>query len=370
MQHARADLSNSDQREWVAQFPNRTAFRGYQVRPTCTARLAPGYILTQLAKYQSLGYPRGFVNTVLGEAFASAEAQLQRSDIEKCMRGGAIQQIDEDTPVYLGVDIGFQCHITLSVDTPEGLPHFILFQTVPVAHLEGRISELREIYNIVQGASDRFPLTTTVDALRDITNGLIMPIQYRGTAALAPVKDELGKIVHYSANRTLILDRMHMLITNHKLVMSGYTSLKETIIAHLTDMVRDEQPDIEAEWKKITGNDHFFHSMALNLLARRVCEHMFHVDKSDRCYLLDDHWSRSGNYWPEASSTCSAAPGRSLCGAKSSRNPAAEGQRAEGRAVVPARVQPSHAQHLSSAVPRPPHRHLHVASGERQPHAA
>jgi hypothetical protein len=133
----------------------------------------------------------------------------------------------------------------------------------------------------VQGASDRFPLTTTVDALRDITNGLIMPIQYRGTAALAPVKDELGKIVHYSANRTLILDRMHMLITNHKLVMSGYTSLKETIIAHLTDMVRDEQPDIEAEWKKITGNDHFFHSMALNLLARRVCEHMFHVDKSE-----------------------------------------------------------------------------------------
>lgn len=277
----RADLSNSDQREWVAQFPNRTAFRGYQVRPTCTARLAPGYILTQLAKYQSLGYPRGFVNTVLGEAFASAEAQLQRSDIEKCMRGGAIQQIDENTPVYLGVDIGFQCHITLSVDTPEGLPHFILFQTVPVAHLEGRISELREIYNIVQGASDRFPLTTTVDALRDITNGLIMPIQYRGTAALAPVKDELAQIVHYSANRTLILDRLHMLITNHKLVMTGYTSLKETIIAHLIDMVRDEQPDIEAEWKKITGNDHFFHSMALNLLARRVCEHMFHVDKRE-----------------------------------------------------------------------------------------
>lgn len=276
----RADLSNSELREWVATFPNRTAFRGYQVRPTCTARLTPGYILTQLAKYNTLGYPRGFFNTVLGEAFASSDAQIQRSDIEKCMTGGRVPQISDDTPVYLGVDIGFQCHLTLSVDQPDGTPHFILFQTIPVAHLESRLNELRGIYNIVQGASDRFPLTTTVDALRDHTNGLVMPIQYRGTAALSPVRDELSNIVHYSANRTLILDRLLMLVSNHKLVISGYTSLKETVIAHLTDMVRDEQPDVEAEWKKITGNDHFFHSMALNLLSRRVCEHMFHIDQS------------------------------------------------------------------------------------------
>lgn len=276
----RADLSDMELREWVATYPNRTAFRGYQVRPTCTNRLSSGYIFSQLAKYQSQGYLRGFYNTVLGEPYVSAEAQLQRGDIEKCMRGGAAPQVSDDTPVFLGVDIGFQCHITLSIDNPDGTPHFILFQTVPVAHLEGRIQELRTIYNIIQGASDRFPLTTTVDALRDHTNGLIMPIQYRGNGALQPVRDELSNIVHYSASRTLILDRLHMLITNHKLVMSGYGSLKETLIAHLTDMVRDEQPDVEAEWKKISGNDHFFHSMALNLLARRVCDHMFHVDSN------------------------------------------------------------------------------------------
>lgn len=274
----RADLSNADLREWVATFPGRTAYRGYQVRPTCTARLGAGYILGQLGKYASMGYPRGFHNTVLGEAYASADAQIQRSDIEACMTGGTIQSPGDDVPVFLGVDIGFQCHITLSVDLPDGRPHFILFQTIPVMHLETRIAELRQIYNIVQGASDRFPLTTTVDALRDHTNGLVMPIQYRGGAGLGAVRDELSNITHYSANRTLILDRVLMLISNHKAVLSGYTSLKETLIAHLTDMVRDEQPDVEAEWKKITGNDHFFHAMALNLLARRICEHMFHVN--------------------------------------------------------------------------------------------
>lgn len=278
--HKRADLSDAGHREWVATFPNRTAFRGYQVRPTSTNRLTSGYVLGQLAKYNSLGYTRGFVNTVLGEAYVSAEAQIQRGDIEACMTTGAVPEISEDQPVFLGVDIGFQCHISLSIDLPDGRPHFILFQTIPVMHLETRVNELRELYNIVQGASDRFPLTTTVDALRDHTNGLVMPIQYRGAAGLGPIKDELGNIAHYSANRTLILDRMLMLISNKKMVISGYTSLKETLIAHLTDMVRDEQPDIEAEWKKITGNDHFFHSMALNLLARRVCDHMFHVDNT------------------------------------------------------------------------------------------
>jgi hypothetical protein len=42
-------------------------------------------------------------------------------------------------------------------------------------------------------------------------------------------------------------------------------------------MVRDESPDASAEatWKKTSGNDHFFHSMAFNLLARRICEHMY-----------------------------------------------------------------------------------------------
>jgi len=275
--HKQLDLTDPRLREWVATYPSRTQFRGYQVRPFSTTRLKPKYVFGQLAKYAEDGFPRGFYNTVLGESYTEASAQIQRGDIEVCMAGGDIPDISSDVPVFLGVDIGFVCHLTLSCDNEDGTPRFILFETVPASQLETRVSELRKIYSIVQGCADRFPFTPTVDALRDATSNIVMPVQYRGNAPILPQKDELGYTTHYSANRTLILDRIHTLITNHKMVLAGYTSQKETLIAHLGDMVRDEQPDVEAEWKKITGSDHYFHAMALSLLARRVCDHMYHT---------------------------------------------------------------------------------------------
>jgi hypothetical protein len=192
------------------------------------------------------------------------------------MNGGAIPNIGDDVPVFLGVDIGFQCHITLSIDGEDGVPVFILFESVPIGGLESRISDLRKIYKIVQGASDRFPYTSEVDALRDITGSCIMPVQYRGTASLSPIKDEVGNLTHYSANRTYMLDRIHTFIGHRKMVLGGYGSERETLITHLSDMHRDERPDAEAVWVKNTGNDHYFHSMALSLVSRRICEHMFH----------------------------------------------------------------------------------------------
>jgi hypothetical protein len=272
----RLDLANADLREWVAVHPGRTTFRGYRVRPFSTSRLRPRYIFGQLAKYQEDSFLRGFFNTVLGEPYTNKDAQIQRADVESCMTGGGGIPEVGDAPVFLGVDIGFQCHITLSIDDPDGVPAFVLFESVSIGGLESRISDLRKVYNIVQGASDRFPYTSEVDALRDITNSCIMPVQYRGTAALAPVKDELGSVTHYSANRTFMLDRIHTFISHRKMVLSGYGTQKETLITHLSDMHRDERPDAEAIWIKNSGNDHYFHSMALSLVSRRICEHMFH----------------------------------------------------------------------------------------------
>jgi len=275
----RLDLSDTDRREWVATYPSRTNYRGYQVRPFSTSRLKPGYVFTQLGKYLTDGFPRRFANTVLGEEYTASDAQVQRADIEAAMAKGSptIPTIGADVPVYMGVDVGFSCHITLSIDGPDGNPIFVLFETVPAAALESRIADLNKIYMIVQGAVDRFPYTPQADALRDVTHGQVVPIQYRGVNALQPVfEPDTKQLSHYSAGRTSILDRLLWLFSHKALVLSGYSNQRETLLAHLTDMVRDEQSaDKEAEWKKTTGNDHYFHSMALNLLARRVCEHMF-----------------------------------------------------------------------------------------------
>src|SRR3546814_6747273 len=80
-----------------------------------------------------------------------------------------------------------------------------------------------------------------------MTSNLVMPIQYRGNAALAPVKDELGEITHYSANRTYILDRIQSLVGSKAVVLTGYGDQKETLITHLTDNVRSEEHTSELQ---------------------------------------------------------------------------------------------------------------------------
>lgn len=276
----RLDLGNPELREWVATYPTRMNFRGYQVRPFSTSRIRPGYIFGQLAQYQEKSFTRGFYNTVLGEEYTAADARLQKADIEACMAKGTagIPDVSADTPCYLGIDVGFTCYLTVSHDDAEGFPVFDLFDTVPAAFLEERVKELCQIYNIVQGAIDRFPYTPQADALRDSTNGLIVPIQYRGNAALQPVNEpDTKNLSHYSANNTLILDRIQTIFQHRKATISGYKNQRDVLIAHLTDMVRNDKPGEaeQAEWMKTTGNDHYMHAIAFNLLARRVSDHMF-----------------------------------------------------------------------------------------------
>lgn len=272
----RLNLADPSRREWVATYPGRTLFRGYQVRPFSTSRLPPSYIFRQLAKYLEDSFPRGFYNTVLGEPHSDGQAEIQRSDVEACMKGAAIPNISDGTACFMGIDVGFTCHITISYDDAAGIPHFVLFEDVHISQLEERVAQLRKIYNIVQGVIDRFPYTTIADTLRETTSSLIMPAQYRGNAALSSQKNELGIITHYSVNNNNLFERMHSAISNHKMVISGYTNHRETLLAHLSDMKRNYDKDIgEILWQKNTGNDHFFHSMAFNLLGRRICEHLF-----------------------------------------------------------------------------------------------
>jgi hypothetical protein len=281
---ARFDLGNDDLREWVALRPSVLNFRGYQVRPFSTPRIKPAYIFGQLAQYQEKSFTRGFYNTVLGEEYTAADARLQEADIKACMaKPGATASIPNtsmDTPCFMGIDVGLTCYITISHDDADGNPHFVLFDTVPASSLQRRVEELCKVYNIVQGAIDRFPYTTEADALRDMTSGLIIPVQYRGQQALSPVMEADTKILnHYSANNTLALDRVQALVSHRVMTISGYQGQRETVIKHLMDMVRDDKPsdsdNVLGEWKKTSGNDHFMHSMAFNLLARRIGEHMF-----------------------------------------------------------------------------------------------
>jgi hypothetical protein len=275
---SRLDLNDADRREWVAAYPTRTNTRGYKVRPFSTGRISPGYVFQQLAEYQRKDFVRGFYNTVLGEPYTESSAQIQREEIEKCMAPhGRPPDVGKDRAVFLGLDMGQVCHLSLHTEGENG-PEFILFEQIPIFQLPERLRGLRETYSIVQGCADRYPYTPTVDIMRMETGGTIMPVAYGGKSVLVPHRDETGTVDYYTANRTGALDRVRTVITNQQAVLAGYGPYRETLITHLRDMVRDEnpeKPEAEPEWKKLNGNDHFFHSMGLSLLARRVCEHVY-----------------------------------------------------------------------------------------------
>lgn len=284
----RLDLADPRKRAWVAMLPSRTENRGYKVNPFSTDRINLEYIFRQLSSYKDKDNLKGFYNTVLGEPFTESNAQIQKHEIEACMAPhGRPPEVSKDTSVFMGVDMGQICHIVLLGEhTRDGKDPFFLFDSVSIHHLAERIADLRATYSIVQGCVDRYPYTPTVDAFRDMSNGLIMPVHYAGNAIIQQKIDEGDNVIYYMANRTATLDRVRTSIINNMASLEGYGSYKETIMTHLRDMVRDETPEKEPVWKKLNGNDHFFHAMAMALLARRVSEHLYTSNYSKNVTVL------------------------------------------------------------------------------------
>ena len=285
---SRLNLSDPSLREWVAKHPSRDNFRGYKVNPFSTDRISLEYIFKQLAKYKLNENEKGFHNTVLGEPYSPASAQIPEDAIKACMAShGREVETGSDTAVFMGIDMGAICHITLVGEhTDEGKDPWFLFKTCHASQLSATIADLRKRYNIIQACADRYPYTPEVDALRENTGGMMMPIAYEGKAILAPKKDEAGNLIYYAANRTFALDMVRTSIVSEAAVIAGYTSHKDTLVAHLRDMVREETPEKEPKWVKLNGNDHFFHSMAFALLARRVAEHIFLHNLQDAAMTL------------------------------------------------------------------------------------
>lgn len=274
------DLADRSLRSWEPNFPTRVMNRGYKMNPFSTDRLGLPYIFGQLQGYREKENLKGFYNTVLGEPFTESSAQIQRNQIEDVMAPhGRPPEVGKETAVYMGIDMGQVCHIVLAGDVDvDGKDPFFLFDTCLAMQLSERIAELRKVYNIVQCCVDRYPYTPTVDALRENTRGMIMPIHFSGggAAAMVPKFDEAEELIYYIANRTTMLDRVRTVIVNQTAVLAGYGGYKETLITHLRDMVRDETiAEKEPEWKKLNGNDHFFFAAGYALLARRVCENIY-----------------------------------------------------------------------------------------------
>ncbi|WMC09519.1 phage terminase large subunit family protein [Oceanimonas pelagia] len=279
--HKPLDLGDHDNREWVAKYPSRSSFaRGYQVRPFSTERLDVRYIVTQLFRYKARDNMKGFCNTVLGEVDKNGENRLTEKALELCFQiSSAVPPPQEGKAYWLGIDVGQVCNLVLGVGDSMAKFDIVRWDTCRADELEGLVAKLFQRYRIVGGGIDRHPYTPTADRIRDMTNGIIMPMEYRGTKEVAEAKDATGAVSHLQINRTLVLDYISNAIKKGHVSFTGYTNQKALIIEHFRDMVRDVPEEGEAVWRKLNGKDHYFHASAFMMGA--MCYHGVQLANQD-----------------------------------------------------------------------------------------
>lgn len=269
--HKKINVGDHSRRQWVAKYPNRTHSRGYRVRTFSTERLTPQYVVQQLFKYKNLDNMRGWHNTVLGQANEGGNERLSVPTIQQCFTHEMLVKPPLiGVPAWVGIDMGQTVHITVG----QGFSLIDLeireFISCPVGDLPVVLNRLKATYRLWGGGCDRHPYTPTADAAWEQTNGLILPIEYRGQKEVNIVKNPAGQAIYAQANRTILLDDVARLVRQGKIRFSGYGTQKNTITEHLRDMVREETPETEATWRKLTNNDHYFHSLGFLITAVKM----------------------------------------------------------------------------------------------------
>lgn len=265
------DLDDEDMREWVPRHPARSQVgRGYRVRPFVTSRIPIPYIVSQLLDYQSREYVRGWYNTVLGRPYTAADARLSEDAIRANLISGAPIPITSTEAVAIGIDVGQTCHV--SIGKPSGDDEVVVtnFLEVPSNEIVEWVKNFRKDHKLITGAMDRHPFTPTAEAVLEASGGVVYPVEYRGQKDINAVKDETQEIKYFQANRTQLIDHVARLVRAKKLPMAGYGHKEHILIQHLRDMVRDETPEMPAVWRKLTGQDHYFHSLGFLLFSLRI----------------------------------------------------------------------------------------------------
>lgn len=280
--HSPLDLQNS-QREWVAKKPSMSMIsHGYKVNPFSTGRLGVHYILTQLLDYQKRDYLRGFYNTVLGRTYSDANTRLTERHIKQNLRNPLVPELYESSSYYLGIDVGALCHLVLIRATSTAEVEIVWMDTVASPMLEDKVRELYTRYNIVGGGIDMYPYTPTARSVFSMTDFKVYPVEYSTSAAenYKLVENDMApEEAFVKVNRTWALDKVAKNVREKTLPINGYEQHEKTLIKHLQNMVRDEQPEKAAIWRKLSNDDHFFHAIGYALASVYFIEYIHELGK-------------------------------------------------------------------------------------------
>lgn len=280
---AELDLNNAEHRAWVPKHPERSQHaRGYRVSPFSTGRLGVGYVVQQLISYSGNNFQRGWYNSVLGEVYKDDNIQLSEAIIRAAFGEAFSSEIDPTTPLFVGIDVGKRCHVTLGTECPTRGYRVLKFDIVPAENIVTYVTELCENYNVIAGGMDRFPYTPTAMDVFRASGGKIWPINYTQAEEMKRVtekdeddaKEALSLDTYMKANRTMLLDSAAQAFRDQKLRLDGYLTFEKDLIKHMRNMVRDQQPEKQAVWKKLNPADHFFHSIGFFIFSVRMAEYL------------------------------------------------------------------------------------------------
>lgn len=281
------DLGRENNRAWVAKYPSRRYHRGRRVNPFSVATRPVRDIVLELMSYKKKGDSlRRFKNTILGEAEDSSTARISEAAIRACITGMAqMPPINKIKPTWVGIDMGHTCTITIGQGYAVSEIDVVLVENVPLGRVVERSIEICKTYNVIGGLSDRHPESQTAADIRDATNGKILPCEYRGEKEINIVKDPLDKILYLQGNRTILLDKVAKAVRSQSIRFSGYGLLENDIVTHLRNMVRDEQPEQPATWRKLDPMDHIFHSTGFMLTSVSYAALDAELNSGDQSYI-------------------------------------------------------------------------------------
>lgn len=265
------DLGREDNRAWVPKYPSRQTMRGRKINPFSVSTRPVLDIVADLLKYKKNDFIRGFKNSVLGIAEDSSNNRIDEASIRAATKSPSIPLIDSDAPTWLGCDMGHTCHLVLGQGRDHNL-RTVLMEQVPLGKIKERITDVLKVYNIVGGTVDRHPESQVAADIWELSNGVIVPAEYRGTAEmnLVMVPGDKEKVLYIQVDRTLHLDQVQRVLRRAELEFYGYGLLSSEIMTQLRNMIRVEEPESPAVWKKISQNDHFFHALGFMLTARKL----------------------------------------------------------------------------------------------------
>ena len=281
--HNEITLSNlgDEYREWVAEFPDVKAFRGYMVSPLDIPDYhTPESILRSRIRYGN--EESQFYNYALGLPYDSssnsiiAEAVRNNTTLAPVFPGTRI------SGAVLGLDVGKTSWITVAIPVRiNGISelHILWAEQVRVEddNLFTTVVERIKQFGVVRAVVDSAPYFDTIMRIQAaFPDGMVLPCSYTLTDRKLPSYIVNENTWTVSANRTKCFDVLAKRINTGRVKFATFPEIK-TFSNHLQNIKRIERREdgelVSESWVKV-GNvgDHYAHSALYASLAAQMIE--------------------------------------------------------------------------------------------------